>query len=969
VLSIRMIETDDKLLRQYVRDHSEPAFAELVQRHIRLVYSAALRQVNCDRAAAEDVAQAVFTDLARKAPRLLGHSSLTGWLYTGTRFQAAKYLRTTQRRTIREHAAHAMNNIFSDDPPEYDWETLRPLLDDAMEDLSREDREMVLCRYFEQRPFAKIGQRLGLKENTARMRIERALDKLRAGLAKRGVTSTGVALASALAAHAMEEVPASLTERVFRASSAAGTAGSLAWLMVSAKARVIVGAVGLAAITGIILSLHLGTSSRDVVRTEREKIAPISSQVAATDPQSANSDSALANVDLPPNDQFELRLFLVAAQDSRPIPQGELSCTFETVSGSDTRKLRADNNGEIRIPVASDIVGLQIVTEIEGFADTRLAWRRDRGEVIPHDYSLKLTPGITLGGSVVDGNNAALSGAEVEALSEEPTTSARPECHIAAFHVKTDTAGRWRTTRIAPELISGLMLTARRPDFATVARLNVSAEADAEQRLRNGSYTFRLEGVTTITGMVIDPDGNPISEAKVRAGALYDAGTRTTNTAADGAFSLAGCAVGNVLLTAEAEGFAPTTIQVNSATNAAPVRLVLSHGKTLSVRVMDRSGNPVANASVEVEPNLEAHPDGEQGRPQTFRRDRSTDTNGAAFFPDLPDYDLWVGVTARGFIGAGGITAHAGGPELLVNLVSNLVVTGTVRDANTGAPVPKFRVRAGKPDARGPSFSELDRFILNFAGGEFRHIYDEAVALGENKGYLLRFEADGYEPFVSRLIAPDEGYAELEVNLHPASIRSLAVLNPDGTPATWTDVGFLDLAKGNSLGLAPGGFERYHYQRSDGALQKTDAKGVIKLRSTEEAHWIAAANAAGYIETNVDNLTDGASIQLQPWGRIEGALPEDYKNRSDHWEVWIQLIQPRLNAIMAGLSFHVPADASGNFVLPRVPPGKLWVIFGVKTPTSATTWAYTGGKTKEVVVHPGETVQVTFDAESKTASK
>jgi RNA polymerase sigma factor (sigma-70 family) len=966
-----MTETDNQLLQQYVRYRSEGAFAELVQRHIRLVYSAALRQANNDRAAAEDVAQAVFTDLARKAPRLLRHSSLTGWLYTSTRFQAAKNRRTDQRRTLREHAAHAMNNLLSNDAPEYDWEALRPMLDDAMDDLNREDREMVLWRYFEERPFAEIGRRLGLKENTARMRVERALDKLRAGLAKRGISSTAVALMAALAAHAMEDVPASLTERVFRASSAAGAAGSLAWLLASAKVQAMLGAAALVAVLGIVLSLHRTATSRDAVRTEGEIPPLVASRVASSDAQSAKSKSVPANSNADPaiENKLELRLSLVGAQDSLPISQGEVSCTFETVSGSDIRKLRADYDGEIRIPLTSELIGLQIITEIEGFADTRLAWRQDRGEVIPHDYALKLTSGVALGGSVVAGNNIPLGGAQVEFSAEEPTASARPECHVAAFHIKTDSAGRWRTSRVAPELISGLMLTAQRSDFANVARLFVSNAADAELQLRKGSYIFRLDEATTINGLVTDANGNPVSGAKVRVGALYDAVTRTTKTASDGAFSLGGCAVGNVLLTAEVQGFAPTTIQVNSASNAAPVQITLIPGKTLTVRVMDRSGNPIANASVQVEPNLERRPNGEQGLPQTFMRDHGTDTNGVAFFRDLPDYDLWVGASAHGFIGAGGITARAGGAELVVNLIRNLVVSGTVRDATTGAPIPKFRVRAGKPDTNGPYFSDLDRFVLNFAGDEFRHVYDEAVTMGENKGYLLRFESDGYEPFVSRLIAPDEGYAELEVELRPESSRGLVVLNPDGTPAAWTDVGLLDLAKGSSLSLAPGGFERYHYQRTDGALQKTDASGVTKLRSADEAHWIAAANAAGYLETNVDNLADGAVIQLQPWGRIEGVLPDEYKNRSEQWEVWIQLIQPRLNAIMTGLSFHVTVDASGNFVLPRVPPGRIWVMFGVKMPTSETTWTYTGGKTKEVQVHPGETVRVRFDAESNAARR
>ena len=192
--------TDGELLRRYNRQRSEAAFEELVQRRINLVYSAALRQVNNDPHLAEDVTQAVFTDLARKAATLWQHPSLIGWLYTSTRYQAAKLARTEQRRSLREAEACAMNAIDSTSEPEADWTQIRPLLDEAMHHLSDQEREVVLLRHFQQLSYAEIGLRFGLAEDAARMRVNRALTKLHDNLSKRGVTTTALALAGLLSA-------------------------------------------------------------------------------------------------------------------------------------------------------------------------------------------------------------------------------------------------------------------------------------------------------------------------------------------------------------------------------------------------------------------------------------------------------------------------------------------------------------------------------------------------------------------------------------------------------------------------------------------------------------------------------------------------------------------------------------------------------------------------------------------------
>ena len=202
---------DHELLRRYAETGDETSFAELVRRHVSLVYSAALRQVNGDAHLAQDVTQLVFADFARKAGALALHRVLAGWLFTSTRYAAAKLVRGAQRRRAREAEAELMQEIVHDDRANApDWAKVQPVLDAALAELGETDRTAVLLRFFEGRDFAGVGARLGLSDNTARMRVERAMEKLRVALDRRGVTSTTAALALALGNQAVVAAPAGL---------------------------------------------------------------------------------------------------------------------------------------------------------------------------------------------------------------------------------------------------------------------------------------------------------------------------------------------------------------------------------------------------------------------------------------------------------------------------------------------------------------------------------------------------------------------------------------------------------------------------------------------------------------------------------------------------------------------------------------------------------------------------------------
>lgn len=267
-----MIE-DLELLRRYATERSNAAFAELVRRHVDLVYSVALRKVGGDAHAAQDVAQAVFIALARQAGSLTRRETLTGWIYLTTHHLAAQTVRADRRRQVREHEAYAMDKTFN--APDVDWTKLRPALDDAIHELNEPDREAVLLRYFERRAFAEIGCVLHVTEDAARMRVDRALEKLRALLARRGISSTAAALATILG-NQVAAAPAGLAGAISGAVAASATIGAAATFTGTfmTSANIITGTVALAAIgAASFFSSSANQRAAELAASERDRVA------------------------------------------------------------------------------------------------------------------------------------------------------------------------------------------------------------------------------------------------------------------------------------------------------------------------------------------------------------------------------------------------------------------------------------------------------------------------------------------------------------------------------------------------------------------------------------------------------------------------------------------------------------------------------------------------------------------------
>ncbi len=217
-----MDDTDTKLLARYASHQAEDAFAEIVRRHLGLVYSAALRQVRAPQLA-EEVAQSIFMKLARHAEQLAPDTILAAWLYQVTRREAIDVVRREASRQLRESHWSGTTEMNAMNATADDWTHIEPLLDEAMHALDETDRAAILLRYFDNRSLREVGATLGTSENAAQKRLGRAVERLREFLAKRGVIIGASGLVLVISANAVQAAPIGLDITISTAAAIAGT--------------------------------------------------------------------------------------------------------------------------------------------------------------------------------------------------------------------------------------------------------------------------------------------------------------------------------------------------------------------------------------------------------------------------------------------------------------------------------------------------------------------------------------------------------------------------------------------------------------------------------------------------------------------------------------------------------------------------------------------------------------------------
>jgi uncharacterized GH25 family protein len=601
----------------------------------------------------------------------------------------------------------------------------------------------------------------------------------------------------------------------------------------------------------------------------------------------------------------------VVGPDGKPVPNvkvelfGDLPIGAEQVlrgmfvgrAGSGVT-VQADDEGRLALKPQADWKRLVVYIEAPGCARYWASWAPYlRSESIPANLTVKLEPGWSVGGTIVDGNGKPIAGATILPPVEFAYIGPEALQWLRDKRIRSDAEGKWRFDSV-PLSSDPLTVEINHPNFAPrIVRLK---RAEFGVALGNESPgKIILSPGLTITGHVTDKSGEPIAGAMVLT--FYRNSWREAVTDISGDYRMAGCLPEESMLMAWAKGFAPASQPVSRQPEITPVNFQLPKGGKLRLRVLDAQGKPVPKAKVTAYPFANF---------DTNEANQLTDRNGAWELSDAPPSGCVVAVRLPdGSWLDGGRDLGAREQELVLRQTPDLVVSGKVVDAQTKQPIEQFRV---VPPGRmgGSRWLWSDSFQARGGSYWLRH--------AGPSGFQVRIEADGYLPAESDPIKQHDGDVTADFALTKGEDIVGNVLTADGKPARHAKVALLT---GGAMFMIQNGDIRDSPTAARGVA--ADEAGRFRFPREKADYWLVITHPSGYAELKCSPKSDPTHIQLTRWARLEGKYL--VAGKPQPWAS-LSLLHPT-----GQLGFKVPrifwsftevTDANGRYVFDRLLPGQ-----------------------------------------------
>ncbi|MCL4178229.1 MAG: carboxypeptidase regulatory-like domain-containing protein [Verrucomicrobia bacterium] len=611
-------------------------------------------------------------------------------------------------------------------------------------------------------------------------------------------------------------------------------------------------------------------------------------------------------------DGLKLQVTALDAETGQPLADCQVLVTNRTseLGALPPRVLRTDAEGRCVVNLGGrSPTAATLRVHKPGHASAGMQWSQGAP---PADWTATLSRAGLIGGVVRDpaGQPVARASVAIQGIALDVVGQAIPFEYDTVF---TDNTGRWQSERV-PRNPDTLTFKLTHPEFLpTEVDLAETAEAESGfvtlQDLLNRQAVVQLEPGFVIQGQVTSTDAQAVAGARVIVATGENLENRQTQpTGVDGRFRLVllEAAEGQILV--QARGFAPQQRPVIVDRDAPSLTITLAPSRLIRGRVLDGEDQPVPAATVHLV---------SMGQASLLDWRATTDAEGRFTCDGVPSTGFGFYATKPGYGSPmfQEIAADADG-EIVVRLERSFQITGRVTDADTGMPVKRFKVIPGRAwgggddDESNPVQWESYRQLEGVDGSYTMPFEDQGGGQ-----YKLLVVADGYLPAMTPLLS-GRGQRTNDFALKPGKGPEGVVVDPARQPVEGVQVAILGFGYLSLEGttLQSGGNEGI-------AMATTDARGQFELPAILPNPTLVAVHESGYAEFQATNLNASGTIQLQPWGRVEGVMKFGSRPAVDQ--------EIALNSMGTGLgqlnyshqTFKTQTDHEGRFAFDPVPPG------------------------------------------------
>ena len=599
---------------------------------------------------------------------------------------------------------------------------------------------------------------------------------------------------------------------------------------------------------------------------------------------------------------------------------------------------------------------IYLYATVNGFVPLRRYWHNQEGrEPRPAEFTFAFEKGRTIGGVVRNEHGKPIQGVKVR-LSISAKKYAQKDIAMMLWDrdFSTDAEGHWNLDHV-PEQINSMSIGLEHPDYISVPGL-AGISATEQRKIEDRTAVMVMKKGITVSGTVTDPEGKPVADATLRLGEWYSPKRLSVSTDKEGRYSFASLPPGGETLTVTKPGLAPGLRNINVQPAMEPVDFQLEKGNTLRVRVVGKDGKPIPGIFV---------------TPDTWRNQRvlcdlgirgRTDAEGRWAWTWAPEDAVKInfGLTGRvNYMGIHNLPLAPQETEHVVTIYPSLTISGKVIDAETKQPIPSFRVVRGYMSTGSVEQIVWDRMEV---GGGKNGQYKITISR-PSRTRLVRIEADGYQPGVSREFKNDEGSVTYDFSLRKGQNLNVRVRLPDDKPAADAEVCLCPEEPGKFINMAmfvKNG--RFPYRDHTRPFLKVGADGLLPIEPQDNKFLLIVLHDQGYAQTTSEELAANPQITLKAWARLEGVIRHGTKPvPGAKLDVYpLEGYNPRWSFL--NFQVNTDADAEGKFVFAKLKPGK-WRVRELPADKRPVVGPRPCEKTVELA--PGQTLSVTLGGEGR----